>query len=106
MLIDEEFDFLIASLAFRVCFFALRAIASLALRARSQRAAGGGFAGAKLRLFFILALRYKARFWWETFVVTKVLPPSPLSKKLWVRGYVVLQFQKSVGCLTPFSAAL
>ena len=39
MLIDEEFDFLIASLALTRLLFALRAIASLALRARSQRAA-------------------------------------------------------------------
>ena len=34
--------------------------------------------------FGILALLRKARYWWETFVETKVLPPSPLSKKLWV----------------------
>jgi len=34
-------------LRFALVFFALRAIASLALRARSQRAAGGGFACGK-----------------------------------------------------------
>ena len=33
---------------------------------------------------FFLALLRKARYWWETFVETKVLPPSPLSKELWV----------------------
>ncbi|MBO5990781.1 MAG: hypothetical protein J6R00_03955, partial [Lentisphaeria bacterium] len=38
--------------------------------------------GAKLD--FSVSLAVQARFWWETFVETKVLPPSPLSKELWV----------------------
>jgi len=36
--------------------------------------------GAKLD--FSVSLAVQARFWWETFVETKVLPPSPLSKEL------------------------
>ena len=49
--------FVFEVLALCACFFALRAIASLALRARSQRAAGGGFAGAKLRRNYTCASR-------------------------------------------------
>jgi hypothetical protein len=41
--------------------------------------------GAKLD--FSVSLALQARFWWETFVGTKVLPPSPLSKELWVLGW-------------------
>ena len=54
----------------------------------SQRVSVDGFVCA-LCLFFALTRFFmprfcKARYWWETFVETKVLPPSPLSKELWV----------------------
>lgn len=39
----------------------------------------GSFCFAKLALSALLC---KARHWWETFVETKVIPPSPLSKEL------------------------
>ncbi|MBR2633831.1 MAG: hypothetical protein IKD29_10335, partial [Lentisphaeria bacterium] len=48
-----------------------------------RKARVGSSLAAQARLFFLALLR-KARYWWETFVETKVLPPSPLSKKLWV----------------------
>ena len=35
-----------------------------------------------LRARFFMPRFFKARYWWETFVETKVLPPSPLSKEL------------------------
>ena len=73
-------------------------IVSLVFHVRSQMAEAVclrfAFARSVLQCFFIflLALRArffmprfcKARYWWETFVVTKVLPPSPLSKELWI----------------------
>ena len=58
--------FFIFLLALRARFFAV-AVFLLALRAR-----------------FFMPRFFKARYWWETFVETKVLPPSPLSKELWV----------------------
>ena len=72
----------------RAFFFYLRWRVFFTCASRLVTCAGARFFYSRFALGFLcLALLCKARFWWETFVETKVLPPSPLSKELWVLGH-------------------